>query len=94
MSKHTPGPWFIFGNGHCVGGPAIAPLGESQTAGIAMCSMSKRHTDECVANAKLIAAAPELLRVLREALDFIQLNHDDTGIETEINSAIRMAEGK
>jgi hypothetical protein len=63
--EHTPGPWFVFGNKHCVGGPLADraptdPAGQT-TAGIAMCGMNLRWPDEAEANARLIAAAPELL---------------------------------
>ena len=56
MSKHTPGPWFVFGNMHCVGAPHEA----NGTAGIAMCSMRLRTAEENEANARLISAAPEM----------------------------------
>ena len=66
-AKHTPGPWFIFGNGHCVGGANTDPttLAEHPTAGIAMCGMARREPAECEANARLIAAAPDLLAALQ-----------------------------
>ncbi|HEY1186933.1 MAG TPA: dATP/dGTP pyrophosphohydrolase domain-containing protein [Gemmata sp.] len=63
---HTPGPWFVFGNGHCVGGPVEPGNGicddqEQKTAGVAMCGMRLRPAEECAANAALIAQAPGLL---------------------------------
>lgn len=61
---HTPGPWFLFGNDHCVGGPTNDP--EQPTAGIAMCAMRLRTPQETTANARLIAAAPDLLASLEE----------------------------
>jgi hypothetical protein len=63
-AKHTPGPWFIFGSvEHCVGGANTDPTtaAEHPTAGIAMCGMGRRLPDENAANARLIAAAPDLL---------------------------------
>lgn len=65
-AAHTPGPWFVFGNGHCVGGP-VGPLGNSSgaaEAGVALCGMQLRTPKEAAANARLIAAAPELLEAL------------------------------
>lgn len=56
MSAHTPGPWFVFGNKHCVGGS----LGD-ETSLIAMCGAARRTTQENEANARLVAVAPELL---------------------------------
>jgi hypothetical protein len=60
--KFTPGPWFVFGNGHCVGGPSDVAV--SGTAGIAMCGMALRDPEEAKANALLIAAAPDLFAAL------------------------------
>lgn len=59
---HTPGPWFVFGNGYCVGGPHP----ENETAGIAMCSMRLRESLENKWNARLIATAPDLIATLRK----------------------------
>ena len=44
--SHTPGPWFVFGNGHCVGGPRTDPHPGNETAGIAMCNMRLRDETE------------------------------------------------
>lgn len=68
-AKHTPGPWFTFANGNCVGGP-VGLLGNpsgADTAGIAHCGMGLRTGTEARANARLIAAAPDLL----DALQFV-----------------------
>lgn len=76
-AKHTPGPWFVFPNGNCVGGPT-GPCGpahadESNTAGIALCGMRLRTHEEQEANARLIAAAPDLLAALIEAEQYVEL---------------------
>lgn len=69
QAKHTRAPWFVFGNGHCVGGPMTDPLpAEAKTAGVAMCSMNARLPEENTANALLIAASPDLLAACRAAL--------------------------
>jgi len=64
MSKHTPGPWAV--------GPDLevfyAPNGAPITRPLRLTSMDGR-TEEDVANAKLIAAAPELLNVLERLFD-------------------------
>ena len=67
-TKHTPGPWFVFGNGHCVGGPYLEDP-EQPTAGVAMCGMRLRDPEEAAANANLIAAAPDLLAAAEEVYD-------------------------
>lgn len=70
MSKHTPGPWFTFANATCVGGPAgiLGNPSGADTAGIAHCGMALRAGDELQANARLIAAAPDLLEALQAML--------------------------
>lgn len=52
--KHTKEPWYVFGNGHCVGGPqSEGGAGE----GVAMCGMRARTEMESQANARRIVAA-------------------------------------
>lgn len=92
MNKHTPGPWVATAvseykwsihnaNGH----PAphalvIAPNGD----------LLRRMRSR--ANARLIAAAPELLAALR-AIDESQLNMSAT-LERQMHAALAKAEGK
>ena len=74
-ARHTPGPWFTFANGQCIGGPA-GPLGNpsgADTAGLAHCGMGLRTGSEIKANARLIAAAPELLAELQMAHRLLQI---------------------
>ncbi len=66
-AKHTPGPWFTFANGACIGGP-VGPMGNpsgADTAGIAHFGMSLRTGTEIHGNAQLCAAAPDLLQALQ-----------------------------
>ena len=61
MSKHTPGPWHHDEYGHICAGP--------QVIGIAyQFELDDSDYDElpCMPNARLMAAAPELLYALRE----------------------------
>jgi len=66
-NKHTPGPWkIIYPEGflyHIVinGRPFIATI-DGQYPDLEQC---EEHEQENLANAKLIAAAPELLEALR-----------------------------
>lgn len=69
MSKHTPGPWVINHSG------LQEPTGdydhihaESNRALQAICKVVRRHDSK--ANAKLIAAAPDLLEALEALLDW------------------------
>ena len=59
MSKHTPGPWMAFG--HLVGA--------GKDSRIAVCVAPLVGPDASNANARLIAAAPELLDALRELVN-------------------------
>lgn len=58
MSKHTPGPWRVGGKGEYLNQLNIEPC-----VGVAY-----GHDIELIANARLIAAAPELLEALEELL--------------------------
>ena len=58
MTNHTPGPWLHAGNGDIVTVDATG-----KTSDVA-CSYL-RLDNQCEANARLIAAAPELLEALR-----------------------------
>ncbi|WP_426608123.1 hypothetical protein [Pantoea anthophila] len=65
--KGTPGPWLLSGNEIYTEeyGPHIAPLVVLQTH-------LGTTFDEDVANANLIAAAPELLAVLQETVEALK----------------------
>lgn len=73
---HTPGPWHISGDDRCiyaklttVDGTAVEPL-------VAQCS---KHTTSANANARLIAASPELLAALKDmiqAFEVVQTRRD------------------
>lgn len=71
MSKHTPGPWWKDGR-------IVRPANEAhpRRAAIAACALSHGIGEAAVeddANARLIAAAPELLEAL------LGLLHEDGG---------------
>lgn len=68
MSKHTPGPWsekFAAVSDSAVVF-AISELGEDFPSPVADCNDfdGERPVDECKANARLIAAAPDMLEAL------------------------------
>ena len=67
---HTPGPWKIFdGYGSEFGKPIIVdsiPDVDGKCVANCICYMSTTN-DDCLANARLIAAAPEMLDVLKLA---------------------------
>ncbi len=98
MSKHTPGPWKTTHsevNGYRV----------SDSTGWGVAVVLKDTNDE--ANARLIAAAPDMLEALRELLgDFgcivTAANHNDLATivcvakacQGEINELLRKVEGE
>jgi len=92
MSKHTPEPWFT----------AIITDREDeimiQAQGGHVIADIRNDDVEYIANANLIAAAPELLRLLKEVClcdrEHTDLLYEDTAFRKEIESAIAKAEGR
>ena len=101
-TKHTPGPWQMSGvrsrqeiHGHMVGPDSF---------GVACVAYSDRTTADhlaSLADARLIAAAPELLEALREALPEIRRLNAAAGVTvfnpaatSMIRAAIAKAEGR
>jgi hypothetical protein len=88
MSKHTPGPWFsqYDDNGFYEIGSEAVSLRLAFTHG-------EGDTDE--ANARLIAAAPELLEALKDLLYQAKLSENEGGWDFEqATAAIAKAEGQ
>ena len=87
--SHTPGPWkrlaaYVFAEG--THGGNICVIGEPRASTMVEykpLSMSSKDIDEAFANARLIAAAPDLLAALEAMLDECY--------DTERNDAIRLA---
>lgn len=52
---------------------------------------TKQRREECLANAKLIAAAPELLEALNNVLQILPLSQDTIEIRIKAEEAIRKA---
>lgn len=73
-TKHTPGPWMI-GYGEAVGIGEIYGVGidtEPDWTPVCMLSLSEKVNEVDEANARLIAAAPDLLETLIGLLDAVQ----------------------
>ena len=68
MSRHTPGPWDrIIADGYTVRHPQIY----SDTGPVANATfLGEGRVDELNANARLMAAAPDLLAALEALLDY------------------------
>jgi hypothetical protein len=95
LKKHTPGPWKpmrsqSYGPLNTVYGPdkkSVASLGNARM----------RSTEEMEANTRLIAAAPELLRTLKDAVALLGCDHpkaNHCAVCTEAKAAIELADGK
>ena len=62
MSKHTPGPWAIY-----VNAPSDIVIRKMSKDGYELCSIARVSSG--YANARLIAAAPELLEALADCVE-------------------------
>lgn len=92
QTKHTPGPWFLI-NDACVGGPVESGW-EQAGCGIAHCGMRARTSEEAAANARLIAAAPEMYEALKALLacpDISDVAGEDKDPETHAAESIARA---
>lgn len=104
MSAHTPGPWQVFGVRRRLGTEDCQQVGPDSCA-IAFLPIG-RDLPGALADARLIAAAPDLLRALREAenalADYIPTIEKNTGaslnyghsVLTMVRAAIRATEPK
>ncbi|MFN3731329.1 hypothetical protein [Comamonas testosteroni] len=83
-AKHTPGPWEATGN--LVRSPMHQPEGLPRGVQIVECrdGYFLPHTEEAKANARLIAAAPELLEALQEFDDAMKEAGDWPGTTNEL----------
>ena len=62
MSKHTPGPWSIY-----VNAPSDHVIRKMSKDGYELCAIARVSSG--YANARLIAAAPELLEALTDCVE-------------------------
>lgn len=97
--KHTPGPWNVV----CIEGLsdwAFLGVG-SETSTKAICHIHFEATiedakviipDECKANAKLIAAAPELLEALQNLMKGVEALPSLTAIAGSLEKQYKQAE--
>lgn len=95
-SKHTPGPWIRYG-----GGKRRWAIGRAG-GGFCLCQMTRHN--EAAANARLIAAAPDLLAACEAAEPFVRrfiALQRASGIDTtkpqkalsDLRAAITLAKG-
>lgn len=84
MSAHTPGPWE-----HC--DDVCVRAGRDL---VALCYSNPSHADNLHDNARLIAAAPELLDALQDALCALECCGKDYPAATKARAVIAKAIGE
>lgn len=96
--KHTEGPWRVeFNSADTMQCRCVEILGGGDLIGsVAYLQSYAGHDyddrDEVLANARLIAAAPDLLEAARAAYELLKIIHDETGkVGTQLAAAIRRA---
>jgi hypothetical protein len=92
MSKHTPGPWQLVRGAVRDQYDTIEGIVGAEDRRIMRGCHPFRADEEQLANARLIAAAPEMLEALKYAVEFIKM-YTDQPIGIEILEAIAKAEG-
>lgn len=99
MSKHTPGTWSdYYAKLAPVGSVAVWSDQGGMVRRVALCGTHEGiDLDEAEANARLIAAAPDLLEALKElvayATDGLGSLSDDWNVVKDARAAIAKAEG-
>jgi hypothetical protein len=77
MSKHTPGPWYTAGTFRKV--YVVAKEGEREViVANSEYACTSSNLDEAEANARLIAAAPDLLEVLEWVTRLLGIHVDES----------------
>ena len=84
MSKHTPGPW------HTAGDQGVQIRSEKHQ----IAKIWTMRGNEWKANARLIAAAPDLLASLEEVLAYCREHGHDWACMAEAQAAINKATGE
>lgn len=84
QTQHTPGPWQTTDLGRDIG---IVPTSQPLSRSIAVCSrLYREDAVDCEANARLIAAAPDLLAAAQQALSYLDDQPNSTpGSVAEVN---------
>lgn len=68
MSNHTPGPWQL--RYALLDPQEVRAVGDADGSFVADCATTSRSIEEIAANARLIAAAPDLLHEIEAALQW------------------------
>jgi len=100
MSKHTPGPWKVAGGPSWEETEACYHIVDSKKGWVAQLwnkyEEDFKSREESKANARLIAAAPEMLEALEKVKEYIEhsMNYGIlAGVPEFVESAIKKARG-
>lgn len=100
---HTPGPWTLAGGNsrgdgtkHFVWSDADERSDWERESAVATVHLSREHPNEFEANARLIAAAPDLVEALRGVLEAFDWHPDTadfrpTGTDIKLHDIVRAA---
>lgn len=98
MSKHTPGPWRTIESANKTTRTVVGPdfPGQGYIADVNLCRTNDAQDVDGEANARLIAAAPELLAACRKVIEHRAKEYLDNTIEPYVSlaNAINKAEGR
>ena len=72
MNKHTPGPWQVSGVRQDSGAPYKGHMVGPDGDGVVVVPYDAKHHEECLSNARLIAAAPEMAALLQRMEDWLR----------------------
>lgn len=93
-TKHTPGPWkFNVGKNSRIQGLPVIRI-YSDTADDMVLDFAFANGDIDLANAALIAAAPEMLEALHHIVDQAQIQNMPLGTYNLLTKVIKKAEGR
>jgi hypothetical protein len=93
--KHTPGPWKAWTSKSPFKRSGVNGLTEAGDAPFTICIMgTPNKLAETHANARLIAAAPEMLEALRAVVEEFERPHDSTRNLPSVMRAARAAIAK
>ena len=99
MSKHTPGPWIQVRDGRSVCAPSFLGVSVAFCGDCTVVSKEGKYSiskDEAQANARLVAAAPDLLEALLWLADWSETDPNapgDLSAREVARAAIVKAEG-
>lgn len=88
MGKYTPGPWFTHRSGFSTV-YVEARIDGGLLQEVAACGPTEKAAEQQDANARLIAAAPDLLEALQDAALWV-----DGDLKSKVRAAIAKATGE